>query len=69
MAKVATPMPTIVRVSVRLGPMRSPKCPQNSPPSGLTRNESAKTPKVCISATLPSALGKKTVAIVVARYA
>ena len=69
MAKVASPMPTIVRVSVRFGPILSPKWPQNSPPIGRTRNESAKTPKVCISAMPGSVLGKNTWAMVVARYA
>mgnify|MGYP006868417345 FL=1 len=42
--------------------------PQKIAPMGRTRNESANTPNVLITATAWSSAGKNTMAITVARY-
>ena len=63
--------PLIMRMEMdkaHLRPFLSPMFPQNTAPMGRTRNESANTPKVLITATARSSAGKNTMAITVARY-
>ena len=50
-----------------LRPFLSPMFPQNTAPMGRTRNESANTANVLITATKRSSPGKNTSAMTVAR--
>ncbi len=54
--------------SVHLRPRLSPSAPQNSAPIGRSRNDSANTANVWMSATVGSLLEKNTAAMTVARY-
>jgi hypothetical protein len=59
-ATVDAPIDVSVRISVRLRPSRSPRCPKSTAPSGRARNATA---NVAMAATVPAAApsaGKKT---------
>lgn len=68
MQKVAPDISRMDQPSAERRPMRSPNAPQKNPPNGRTRNEIAKIAKVAMSATCRSESGKKTCAMVAARY-
>ena len=62
--------PLIMRMEMdraHLRPFLSPMFPQNTAPMGRTRNESANTANVLITATKRSSPGKNTSAMTVAR--
>ena len=53
-AAVPTPMISSVRISIFFRPIRSPKCPKISPPTGRARNPTAKVAKAANCAAGPS---------------
>lgn len=65
--KVAPLISKMDTESAHLRPFLSPMLPQKIAPMGRTRNESANTPKVLITATARSSAGKNTMAITVAK--
>ena len=67
MQNVDTDMMTMDRDRAFRLPSLSPIWPQKKPPSGRTKNETAKTPKVASSAVCRSASGKKTEEMTAAR--
>ncbi|MNE24448.1 hypothetical protein D3C80_1177380 [compost metagenome] len=65
--KVEIDMIRIDQDSALRRPYLSPKCPQTSPPSGRTINDSANTANVASSAVVLSVCGKNVSAMTVAR--
>lgn len=68
MQKVA---PVIRKMDVdraHLRPFLSPMLPQKMAPMGRSRNESANTANVCMSASAGSSPGKNTLAMTTAKY-
>ena len=69
MQNVAPDMIRIDQLRAHRRPRRSPSVPQMIPPIGRRMNDNAKTVNVDSNAAVLSAVGKKTTAMVVARYA
>jgi len=53
-------MTTSVMTRTFLRPIRSPKCPKNAPPSGRTKNPTAKVAKALIVPVVSSNCGKNS---------
>ena len=68
MRNVAPDINRMEMESAHLRPFLSPMLPQNKAPMGRTKNESANTPNVDMTATVRSSPGKNTKAMTVARY-
>ena len=55
----ATPVVSSAATNVALRPMRSPKCPKTTDPTGRAKKASAKVAKDCSTALVGSLAGKK----------
>ncbi len=60
MQNVETPMANSASTSVRLRPMRSPKCPNSAAPMGRARNAMAKVARDARVDAAGSVFGKKS---------
>jgi hypothetical protein len=67
MAMVAADTSRITQANVRCRPIRSPRWPKKTPPSGRTTNATPKTANELSREVAGSAVEKKTAPMVVAR--
>jgi hypothetical protein len=63
MVIVAAPMTSTTAASTLRRPIRSPRLPQNTPPTGRARNATPYSANVASSAAAGSLLGKNSVAM------